>query len=104
MAENYKLLVTPEKLEQTAKEIRSSVKEVRQIKKKMHSLVYGIHYWEGDAKKKHKSIYDASEKVIEESAKNLILEIEKLEKMVGVYKTVEQANTATAKALSENII
>ena len=36
--------------------------------------------------------------------KNLILEIEKLEKMAGVYKKVEDTNNATAKALSENII
>ena len=101
---NYKLKVTPEKLQSTAKEIRGSVDQIRQIKKNMHTLVYGIHYWDGAAKKKHQSLYDSSEKTVEESAKNLILEIEKLEKMAGVYKKVEETNTATAKAQSENII
>lgn len=104
MEQNFVIKVAPEKLKEQAEivtgyvdAIKKDFDGIRQVVKKT-----GI-YWQGDASKKHRRIFDENEEDIEQLLKRLREHPVDLQKMAGVYDKVEEMNKMLANSLPENV-
>lgn len=104
MEHNFVIQVEPEKLKEQADIVTGYINAIKKDFDGIRQIVKltGI-YWQGDASKKHRYIYDENEDDIEQILKRLWEHPIDLQKMAGIYEKAEELNETLANNLPEDV-
>lgn len=99
------LKVTPEQLQQKARDVSEAVSRMKNDFARMNTAVNSTHsYWIGQAGDLHRKLYNDKINDINEILKLLGKYPEDLLKMAGIYTQTENQNKAVAASLNSNVI
>ncbi len=99
------LKVTPEQLQQKARDVSEAVSKMKTDFAKMNTAVNSTHsYWIGQAGELHRKLYNDKANEINEILQLLGRYPTDLLKMAGIYTKSENQNKAVAASLTSNII
>lgn len=104
MEANFVINVAPEKLKEQAETVTEYVNAIEKDFNEIRQIVKNSAlYWQGDASKKHRQIFDENEEDIQEIIKRLKEHPVDLQKMAGVYEQTEQLNETQASNLPNEV-
>lgn len=104
MEANFVFHVAPEKLREQAETVTEYVNAIEKDFNEIRQIVKNSAiYWQGDASKKHRQIFDENEEDIQQILTRLKEHPVDLQKMAGVYEQVEQLNEASASNLPNEV-
>lgn len=99
------LKVTPDQLQQKAREVSESVSKMKNDFDKLNSALQSTHsYWKGMAGDQHRKLYQERMEEINVILKSLSEYPTDLLQMAGIYKKSENTNKAVAASLNSNTI
>lgn len=104
MASNFVINVAPEKLKEQAETVTEYINAIEKDFDGIRQIVKNsVLYWQGDASKKHRQIFDGNEEDIQQILKRLREHPVDLQKMAGVYEQTEQLNETLASNLPNDV-
>lgn len=105
MEKDFVIQVDPEKLKEQAAVISGYVNDIKKDFDGIRRLVKqsGI-YWQGEASRRHRQIFDNYEEDISQILKRLGEHPIDLQKMAGEYVQVEKLNETLAGRLPDNVL
>lgn len=105
MAAVINLKVTPEQLEQKAKDVSLAVSKMKSDFNKLSMAINGTHsYWIGQAGDLHRKLYNDKVNEVNEILRLLGKYPTDLMQMAGIYTKTENENKAAAATLNSNVI
>lgn len=105
MAAVINLKVTPDQLQQKAKDVSLAVSKMKNDFNKLHMAVNSTHsYWIGQAGDLHRKLYNDKADEVNEILRLLEKYPTDLMQMAGIYTKSENENKAVAATLNSNVI
>ena len=105
MASVINLKVTPEQLQQKARDVSEAVSKMKNDFSKLNTAINSTHsYWIGQAGDLHRKLYNDKAAEVNEILQLLGRYPTDLLKMAGVYTQTENQNKAVAASLNSNVI
>ena len=104
MEANFVFNVAPEKLKEQAKTVTEYINAIEKDFNEIRQIVKNsVLYWQGDASKKHRQIFDENEEDIQQILMRLKEHPVDLQKIAGVYEQTEQLNETLASDLPNEV-
>lgn len=105
MAAVINLKVTPEQLQQKARDVSEAVSKMKNDFNSLNTAINSTHhYWIGQAGDLHRKLYNDRVSDVNEILQLLGRYPTDLLKMAGIYTQTEDQNKAIATSLSSNVI
>jgi len=105
MAAVINLKVTPDQLQQKARDVSSAVSKMKSDFNKLNTAINSTHsYWVGQAGDLHRKLYNDRVNEVNEILRLLERYPTDLMQMAGIYTKSENANKAVAATLNSNVI
>lgn len=99
------LKVTPEQLQQKARDVSEAVTKMKNDFVKMNTAINSTHsYWVGQAGDLHRKLYNDKSNEVNEILQLLGRYPTDLLRMAGIYKQTEKQNKAVAGSLNSDVI
>mgnify|MGYP002070038466 CR=1 FL=1 len=105
MAAVINLKVTPDQLQQKARDVSSAVSKMKSDFNKLNTAINSTHsYWVGQAGDLHRKLYNDRVNEVNEILRLLERYPTDLMQMAGIYTKSENQNKAVAATLNSNVI
>lgn len=96
--------VDPQDLKRQSQDVQTVIQTIKKDFDTIRRIVRSANYWQGDASKKHKKLFEDNEQDINEILKRLNEHPVDLRKMAGVYSEAEEASIELANKLPDSVI